>query len=194
MMHGQIIHDFDRCTAVTGDYIAIARDFSLGVRSPSWAVIHEHMLKFRRGDLVYRRSSKSVSWAADFIFLDLPFGGLIAGYGISPMWDRITEDHVRAGIHLAWNTLSDSGWLIIMASFSGLWHFTTLKLSFGFINMLLITYVFICVSGDSLRWVERFSAASDMQIYRRIVVLHHTPYGFMERGGDRVEVNYIFIC
>lgn len=61
---------------------------------------------------------------------------------------------------------------------------------FGFIHICrsLTTHVVICVLGDSLRWVERFSAASDMQIYRRIVVLHHTPYGFMEIGGDRVEV------
>lgn len=83
-------------------------------------MIHEHMLKVRPSDLVYRRSSKLVAWAADFIFLDLPFGGLITGYGGDPVWDRITEDHVRAGIHLAWNTLSDSGWLLIMASFAGL--------------------------------------------------------------------------
>lgn len=83
-------------------------------------MIHEHMLKVRPSNLVYRRSSKSVAWAVDFIFLDLPFGGLITGYGGDHVWDRITEDHVRAGIHLAWNTLSDSGWLLIMASFAGL--------------------------------------------------------------------------
>ncbi|MCO5549476.1 hypothetical protein L7F22_002947 [Adiantum nelumboides] len=118
-MHGQISHDFSRCIAITGDYIAISGDFSLGVRSPSWALIHEHMLKVIPRDLVYKRSSKSVSWAADCIFLDLPYGGLSSGYSVSPMWDRITEDHVRAGIHLAWNTLSDSEWLVIMASFAG---------------------------------------------------------------------------
>ncbi|KAI5071282.1 hypothetical protein GOP47_0013533 [Adiantum capillus-veneris] len=58
----------------------------------------------------------------DFIFLDLPYGGLMSGYGVLPMWDTITEDDVRAGIHLAWNTLSDFGWLLIMASFAVLHH------------------------------------------------------------------------
>ncbi|MCO5550972.1 hypothetical protein L7F22_004467 [Adiantum nelumboides] len=115
-MHDQISHDFSRCIAITGDYIAILGDFSLGVRSPSWAMIHENMLKVIPRDLVYKRSSKSVSWAANFMFLDLPYGGLSSGYSVSPMWDRITEAHVRAGIHLTWNTLLDSRWLLIMAS------------------------------------------------------------------------------
>ncbi|KAI5079921.1 hypothetical protein GOP47_0005400 [Adiantum capillus-veneris] len=59
-----------------------------------------------------------------------------------------------------WSTVhQDSGWLLIMAS---------------------------CV-GDSIWWVERFCRASDMSIHRRIVLLHHGPYGFVHSYGEHIE-------
>ncbi|MCO5557663.1 hypothetical protein L7F22_011232 [Adiantum nelumboides] len=151
-MHGQISHDFSRCIAITRDYIAISGDFSLGVRSPSWAMIHEHMLKVIPRDLVYKRSSKSVSWAANFIFLDLPYGGLSSGYSVSPMWDRITEDHVRAGIHLAWNTLSESRWLLIMASFTEPLQFDATFGDEGFTESSKLCHVAMHFQKSARQW------------------------------------------
>ena len=97
----------DRCIALTGDYITIATDFRSGVRNVVWGAVHEHMLKTHVGDDVYRRGRQTVAWAADFIFLDLPFGGALAPHGARPAWDTITKEHVRCGVHLAHSTLED---------------------------------------------------------------------------------------
>ncbi|KAI5074397.1 hypothetical protein GOP47_0010358 [Adiantum capillus-veneris] len=43
-----------------------------------------------------------------------------------------------------------------------------------------------CV-GDSIWWVERFCRASDMHIHRRIVLLHHDAYGFVQSYGEHIE-------
>ena len=101
---------------MSGDYITIATDFHSGVWNVVWGVVHEHMLKTHVGDDVYRRGRRTVAWAADFIFLDLPFGGTLAPHGARPAWDTITEEHVCCGVHLAHSTLADSRWLVIMAA------------------------------------------------------------------------------
>ncbi|MCO5608266.1 hypothetical protein L7F22_062472 [Adiantum nelumboides] len=151
-----------RCMAVAGDYIAIANDFRVGKRNPIWMPIHEHMLKARATDLQYNKCGRVVAWAADFIFLDLPFGGLHHPSGSQPPWDVCSEEHVRSGIHLALSTLADLGWLLIMAS----------------------------SAGDTVRWVERLCGGVDLYIHHRIVVLHHDSYGYIECYGEQVQCEF----
>lgn len=105
-----------KCIATVGDYVSVAKDFSLGVKNVLWGVIHEHMMKSRPQGREYFRKGRLVGWAADFVFLDLPTGGVRHP---SPSWDVCTEDHVRHGLALASSTLSDNGWLLVMASFGG---------------------------------------------------------------------------
>ncbi|KAI5072521.1 hypothetical protein GOP47_0012627 [Adiantum capillus-veneris] len=150
-----------RCMAIVGDYIAIAVDYRAGIRNLAWVPVHEYFVWACSDSILYTRGTKSVSWAADLIFLDLPFGGSLLGSSTSPRWDICTEDHVRAGVHLAFSTLANSGWLLIMVS----------------------------LAGEAVGWVERFSRASEMVVHRRIVVLHHGAYGYVESFGGRVECN-----
>ncbi|KAI5065291.1 hypothetical protein GOP47_0019986 [Adiantum capillus-veneris] len=69
------------------------------------------------------------------------------------------EDHVRAGVHLAFSTLADSGWLLIMVS----------------------------TAGEAIGWVERFCRVAEMVVHRRILVLHHGAYGHFESFGGPIE-------
>ncbi|MCO5574614.1 hypothetical protein L7F22_028403 [Adiantum nelumboides] len=154
-----------RCMVAVGDYIAIATDFRASVKNSSWVAVHEHMLKARSKSIAYTRSGWDVAWAADFIFLDLPFGGTQHRQVPRLVWDYLTEEHVRCGIQLFASTLADSGWLLIMAS----------------------------LGGESSGWVEKFCRLSDMVIARRIVILHHASYGFFECYGERIEMIFINI-
>ncbi|KAI5070481.1 hypothetical protein GOP47_0014824 [Adiantum capillus-veneris] len=54
-----------------------------------------------------------------------------------PHWDICSEDHVCAGVHLAFSTLADSGWLLIMVS----------------------------TAGEAIGWVERFCCAAEMVVH-----------------------------
>lgn len=108
-----------KCIAAVGDYIAIARDFAAGVKNLTWVPIHDHLMMSRPQGGECIRKGRSVGWAADFIFLDLPFGGVQQTPPTCPSWDVCTEEHVRCGVALSASTLSDSGWLLIMASFGG---------------------------------------------------------------------------
>ncbi|KAI5076304.1 hypothetical protein GOP47_0008369, partial [Adiantum capillus-veneris] len=108
-----------RCMAIDGDYIAIAADYRAGIRNLAWVPVHKHLVRARSDSILYTRGTKSISWAADLIFLDLPFGGSLLGSSTSPCWDICIEDHVRAGVHLAFSTLADIGWLLIMVSLAG---------------------------------------------------------------------------
>ncbi|KAI5060321.1 hypothetical protein GOP47_0024741 [Adiantum capillus-veneris] len=47
----------------------------------------------------------------------------------------------------------------------------------------------VSLAGEAVGWVERFSRASEMVVHRRIVVLHHGAYGYVESFGGRVECN-----
>lgn len=109
-----------RCIAILGDYISIAADFREGIRNVSWSPVHDHMSRVRSVCEPYTRGGRPVSWAADLVFLDLPFGGFHVGSTPVPRWDICTEDHVRSGIHLAFSTLADSGWLLVMSSMAGI--------------------------------------------------------------------------
>ncbi|KAI5064220.1 hypothetical protein GOP47_0020890 [Adiantum capillus-veneris] len=151
-----------RCMAISGDYTAIAADFRAGVRHPAWIRVHEHMGSARFDGTLCVRGGRTVAWVADFIFLDLPFGGSHLASPVVPLWDICSEDHVRAGMQLAYSTLSDSGWLLIMVS----------------------------MTGDTIGWVERFCRASEMTIHRRIVVLHHGAYGYGNSFGGRIECHF----
>ncbi|KAI5064834.1 hypothetical protein GOP47_0019529 [Adiantum capillus-veneris] len=146
------------CMAIVGDYIAIVADFRAGVQNPIWIPIHEHLSRARSEATLYTRAGRAVPWAADFIFLDLPFGRSLVGSSTLPQWDICSEDHVRAGVHLAFSALADSGWLLIMVS----------------------------TAGEAIRWVERFCCAAEMVVHRRIVVLHHGAYGHFESFGGPI--------
>ncbi|WP_219823851.1 hypothetical protein, partial [Enterobacter cloacae complex sp. CH23B] len=65
------------------------------------------------------RGGRTVAWAADFIFLDLSFGGSPLASPIVPLWGVCSENHGRVGMQLAYSSLSDSGWLLIMVSMAG---------------------------------------------------------------------------
>ncbi|MCO5582296.1 hypothetical protein L7F22_036188 [Adiantum nelumboides] len=125
-----------KCIALAGNYIGITADFRAGCKNSVWSPIHEHMLKAKPDLVLYTRSGKSVAWAADFIFFDVPFGGFHLSVGSVPGWDSLTEDHVRSGIQLSALTLADSGWLLIIAS----------------------------MGGDAIGWVERHCRGADMII------------------------------
>lgn len=45
--------------------------------------------------------------------------------------------------------------------------------------------------GDTLFWIEKMCRASDLVGHQQIVVIHHSPYGFTNSGGDRLEVDYV---
>ncbi|KAI5072360.1 hypothetical protein GOP47_0012466 [Adiantum capillus-veneris] len=47
--------------------------------------------------------------------------------------------------------------------------------------------IIVSMAGDAIGWVERFCRASQMVVHRRIVVMHHDVYGYMESFGGRVE-------
>lgn len=110
-----------KCLAIGGDYILIGKDLALGKKNPHFTTIHEHMMVHKQEGRQFIRKGKIVGWAADLVFLDLPFGGLTTGSIMSPIWDVLTEDHVRYGISLAVSSLADSGWLLIMASIGGIY-------------------------------------------------------------------------
>lgn len=174
-----------RCVVCVGDYIRIAIDFSAGVKNPTWIPIHEHMLKARSTSFQYTRGGKSVAWGADFIFLDLPFGGTLYSPSEKPAWDQLTEEHVRSGIVLSATTSADSGWLLIMASFGGTCLFVYCYIKVCNIYCLFIVHHMI---GDCIGLVERFCRGSGLFIFRRILVRHHCSYGYFENNGERVEV------
>ncbi|KAI5056604.1 hypothetical protein GOP47_0028422 [Adiantum capillus-veneris] len=87
--------------------------------------------------------SIAANYREDFVFLDLPFGGLHIGSSSPSRWDIFTEEHVRSAIHLTFSTLADFGWLLIMAS--------------------------------------------TMVVHRRIIVLHHSSYGYVESLSGRIQ-------
>ena len=62
-----------------------------------------------------------IEWAADFIFLDFPFGGTHGANDPSLTWDSLSKDHVRYGVALSSSILADSGWLLVMASMEGIY-------------------------------------------------------------------------
>lgn len=89
-------------------------------QNSTFTLIHEHMTRVRPIERQYVKKGRVVTWASDFIFLDLPCGVLPRSGGEPcPIWDRLTEEHVRFGIALAASTLADCGWLLVMASFAG---------------------------------------------------------------------------
>lgn len=108
-----------RGIVVVGDYITIGQDFVAGQKNDTFFRVHEFMRQNKPSDMHAIKRGKSVEWAADFIFLDLPFGGTHGGDDPSPAWDFVSEDHVRYGIALASSTLADSGWLLVMAAMAG---------------------------------------------------------------------------
>lgn len=109
-----------KCLAIVGDYVTIGKDFACGMKSPAYTLVHEHFKGKCPKERDYVRMRRGVSWAADLVFLDLPFGGVLHGTQPHPHWDHLTEDHVRYGIAVAAASLSDRGWLLVMCSSAGL--------------------------------------------------------------------------
>ncbi|MCO5613200.1 hypothetical protein L7F22_067476 [Adiantum nelumboides] len=142
---------------VVGDYITIGKDFMGGRKNDTFYSVHEFIKQNKPSGVNYTKMGKTVDWAADFIFLDLPFEGTQSGEDPCPTWDFVYEDHVRYGIGLAASTLADLGWLLVMASMVG--DFT-------------------------IGWIERYVCVYDLEIVRRdLVVIHHSTYGFKEICG-----------
>lgn len=115
-LHAPLEH---RCLAICGDYVSIASDFRSRIQSRPWMPIHEHMMKVRSDGVRYKRDGRLVPWAADLVFIDLPFGGFLHSTPSQPTWDKFTDEHVRSGIHLTHSTLADSGWLVVFGSIAG---------------------------------------------------------------------------
>lgn len=64
-----------------GDNVAIGRDISLGLKNLVYTKIHEHILRHLGKGV---KKGKSISWGANLVFLDLPFGGVHVGGGHAP--------------------------------------------------------------------------------------------------------------
>ncbi|KAI5064953.1 hypothetical protein GOP47_0019648 [Adiantum capillus-veneris] len=47
--------------------------------------------------------------------------------------------------------------------------------------------IMVSMAGDAIGWVERFCQASQMVVHRRIVVIHHDAYDYMESFGGHIE-------
>ena len=108
------------CLAIVGDYVAIGKDFASAKKNLAYTKVHEHLKSKCSNIMDYVRVGRTVAWAADLIFLDLPFGGGLKGAHPHPQWDRLTEDHVRYGISVGAASLSDRGWMLVRSSSAGL--------------------------------------------------------------------------
>ena len=80
--------------ALVDDYVAIVCDFASSIKNKTYGMLHKHVLQHQPQGREYVRIGRHVSWAADMVFLDLPFGGILDGLHSSPTWDSLTEDHV----------------------------------------------------------------------------------------------------
>lgn len=50
------------------------------------------------------------------------------------------------------------------------------------------------IAGDStIGWIERYVRVYDLEIVRRVVVIHHSTYGYKEIGGTRIDVSIMMI-
>ncbi|KAI5084286.1 hypothetical protein GOP47_0000455, partial [Adiantum capillus-veneris] len=44
------------------------------------------------------------------------------------------------------------------------------------------------MAGDfTIGWIERYVRVYNLEIVRRVVVIHHSTYGFKEIGGIRID-------
>lgn len=194
-LDGLLAHAQDhRCLAVHGDYIVVGRDFSLGLKNPVYTQIHEHVMRHvgMGGQAV--KKGRPVSWAADLICLYLPFGGEhVVGEG-TPTWDTLSEDHFKYGIALASSSLSDSGWLLIATPLSGYFLHTLLHFLYCrvLLELLLEFYNVGFLVGVGLGMIERYCRVSGLEIFHRVIVVHHLPYGYAKIAGMMVEV--CFLC
>ena len=62
--------------------------------------------------------------------------------------------------------------------------FTSVVIWFCFYKFCMLITV-----GDSLFWIERMCKASDLVVHQQIVVIHHSPYGYMDVGGDPLHAD-----
>ncbi|KAI5071655.1 hypothetical protein GOP47_0013906 [Adiantum capillus-veneris] len=64
---------------VAGDYVIIGKDFAGGRKNDTFYSVHEFIKQNKPSGVNYTKRGKTMDWAADFIFLDLPFGGTQGG-------------------------------------------------------------------------------------------------------------------
>lgn len=64
------------CGCSVGDYIAMGFDFGIGKKNDKFTKVHEFFLALKKGDRYFVKKGVKVRWAADFILLDLPCGGI----------------------------------------------------------------------------------------------------------------------
>lgn len=102
-----------------GDYISMGKDFGLSIRNEEYAKLHMFFSTLEKGDTIYTKKKKAVVWAADFVLLDLPMDSSF-GHESVPLWNKLTEDHVRHGLGVASASLRDSGWIVVISSITGL--------------------------------------------------------------------------
>lgn len=147
------------CLAIVGDYVTIGKDFASGMKNSAYTKVHEQFKSKCSNIMDYVRVGCTMAWAADLVFLDLPFGGLHGAHP-HPQWDRLIEDHVRYRISVGATSLSDRGWMLVVRSSS---------------------------AGPSVGWVERYARVSNLEIWHRVLVCHDSSYGYLELADCRVE-------
>lgn len=104
-----------------GDYIQMGRDFEKGKRNEAYGEMHEFFCLHACKDHQYRREGRDVRWAAGLVFIDFPTGMVeVDAGGEVPLWDMLTEDHVRYGIAIGAASLDDAGWLVMISPLEGI--------------------------------------------------------------------------
>lgn len=101
-----------------GDYISMGKDFASSIRNEDYAKIHAFFSNMDKMGVEYKKKKKIVAWAADFVLLDLPMNSMHGGDGV-PLWNKVSEDHIRHGLGVAAACLADSGWIVCLASIAG---------------------------------------------------------------------------
>lgn len=101
-----------------GDYISMGKDFASSIRNEDYAKIHTFFTEINKLGVEYKKKKKMVAWAADFVLLDLPMDSTHGRDGV-PLWNKVSEDHIRHGLGVAAACLADSGWVVCLASISG---------------------------------------------------------------------------
>ncbi|MCO5552123.1 hypothetical protein L7F22_005633 [Adiantum nelumboides] len=142
-----------------GDYIAMGQNFVSEKKNEVYTRTLEFFLAIGiRKD--YCRMGRKVKWAADFIFLDFPPGfGLESIQGV-PRWNRLTKEHVRYEVTVAATSLSDHGWLVMMAS----------------------------LKGSCITWIEQYIHIQGLRIGCRVFVLDKVAYGLVNEEGENISL------
>ncbi|MCO5593624.1 hypothetical protein L7F22_047639 [Adiantum nelumboides] len=143
-----------------GDYISMGKDFASSIRNEDYAKIHTFFSEINKLGVEYKKKKKTMPWTADFVLLDLPMDSAHGRDGV-PLWDKVSEDHIRHGLGVAVACLADSGWIVCFAS----------------------------ISGDSPLWVEKYAPRCELEIVRRFIVEDLAFMGEVTIGDIAIEMD-----